>query len=68
MNIAHQLVMMADSTSETWYEIVGDASGGRAVIYRSRIQVVLAEISHMRHFGPLAPLGRGMPGVASYRI
>ena len=50
MNIAHQLVMMADSTSETWYELVNDTPGGRAVIYRSRIHVVLAEISHMRHF------------------
>ena len=57
MNIAHLIVMMADSTSETWYELVNDAPGGRAVIYRSRIHVVLAEISHMRHFGPLAPLG-----------
>ena len=57
MNIAHLIAMMADTTSETWYEIVDDAPGGRAVIYRSRIHVVLAEISHMRHFGPLAPLG-----------
>ena len=57
MNIAHQLVMMADSTSETWYELVDNASGGHEVIYRSRIHVVLAKISHMRHFGPLAPLG-----------
>ena len=38
MNIAHQLVMMADSTSENWYELVGDASdGGCGVIYRSII-------------------------------
>ena len=57
MNIAHQLVMMADSTSLTWYELVDGASGGRGVIYRSRIDVDLAEISHMRHFGPLAPPG-----------
>ena len=57
MNIAHLVVMMVDSTSETWYELVDDASGGRAVIYRSRIHVFLAEISHMRHFGPVAPLG-----------
>ena len=56
-DIAHPVVMMADSTSETWYELVGDTPGGRSVIYRSRIHVVLAEISHMRHFGPLAPLG-----------
>ena len=57
MNIAHLIAMMADSTSETWYELVNDARGGRAVIYRSIIHVVLAEISHMRHFGPLAPWG-----------
>ena len=55
MNIAHQLVMMADSTSETWYELVDDASGGRGVIYRSRIHVVLAEISHVRHLGLWRP-------------
>ena len=57
MNIAHLIAMMADSTSETWYELVNDAPGGREVIYRSRIHVVLAEISHMRHFGLLAPWG-----------
>ena len=57
MNIAHLVVMMVDSTSETWYRLVDDTSGGRAVIYRSRIHVFLAEISHMRHFGPLAPPG-----------
>ena len=57
MNIAHLVVMMVDSTSETWYELVNEAPGEYGVIYRSRIHVFLAEISHMRHFGPLAPLG-----------
>ena len=45
--IAHLLVMMVDSTSETWYELVDDTSGGRAVIYRSRFHAVLAKISHI---------------------
>ena len=53
MNIAHLVVMMVDSTSETWYELVNDASGERAVLYRSRIHASLAEISHMRHLGPV---------------
>ena len=57
MNIAHQLFIMADSTSETWYGLVDDVSGGRGVIFRSIIHADLAEISHMRHFGPLAPWG-----------
>ena len=57
MNIAHLVVMMADSTSETWCELANDAPEGRAVIYRSRFHAVLAKISQIRHFGPLAPLG-----------
>ena len=36
-NIAHLLVIMADFTFETWYELVNDACGGCAVIYRSEI-------------------------------
>ena len=68
MNIAHQLVMMADSTSETWYELVDDASGGRVVIYRSRIHVVVAELSHVRHFGPLAPLGHMVVNLAGASV
>ena len=57
MNIAHLVVMMVDSTSETWYELVNEIPGEYGVIYRSRIHVFLAEISHMRHLGPLAPPG-----------
>ena len=53
VDITHQLVMIADSTSETWWELVDDASGGREVIYRSEIHAALAEISHMCDFGPL---------------
>ena len=66
VNIAHQLVMIADSTSETWYELVDDTSGGREVIYRSGIHDLLVEISLMCHFGPLASLvhyGREPGGV-----
>ena len=57
MNIAHLVVMMADSTSVTWCELANDASGGRGVLYRSGIHAVRGEISHMCHFGPSAPLG-----------
>ena len=57
VDIAHQLVMIADSTSETWWELVDDASGGREVIYRSEIHAVLVEISHMCDFGAF-----GAPG------
>ena len=42
MNIAHLIAMMADSTSETWRDLANDASGERAVLYRSRIHVSLA--------------------------
>ena len=57
MNIAHLVVMMADSTSVTWCELANDAPGEYEVIYRSRIHAVRGEISHMCNFGPLAPLG-----------
>ena len=57
MNIAHLVVMMADSTSVTWCELANDAPGGRGVLYRSGIHAVRGEISHMCHFGPSAPLG-----------
>ena len=33
MDIAHPVVMMADSTSETWYKLAGDTSGHHTVIY-----------------------------------
>ena len=57
MNIAHLVVMMVDSTSETWYELVNDALGEYGVLYRSKIHAALGEISHMRHLGRLPPLG-----------
>ena len=56
-NIAHLLVMTIDLTSETWFELANDAPGHRTVLYRSGIHAVLAEISHMRHFGLVASLG-----------
>ena len=45
MNIAHPVVTMADSTSETWYKLASDTSGHHAVITISGIHVILAEIS-----------------------
>ena len=57
MNIADLLDMTIDLTSETWYELANGAPGHRTVLYRSGIHAVLAEISHMRHFGLVASLG-----------
>ena len=56
-NIAYLLVMTIDLTSETWYELANGAPGHHTVLYRSGIHAVLAEISHMRHFGLGAFLG-----------
>ena len=36
------LAWRADSTSETWCDLANDASGERAVLYRSRIHINLA--------------------------
>ena len=57
LGIAHLVVMMVDSTSETWCGLDIDASGRHEVIYRSEIHAVLAEISHMCHLGPGRPWG-----------
>ena len=57
MNIADLLDMTIDLTSETWYELANGAPGHHTVLYRSEIHDVLAEISHMRHFGLVASLG-----------
>ena len=43
-NIAHLVVMMADSIYKTWCESVNDASDRHAVLYISEIHAVLAEI------------------------
>ena len=56
-NIAHLLVVTIDLTSETWYELANGAPGRHTVLYRSGFHAVLAEISHMRHFGLVASLG-----------
>ena len=50
-NIAYLLVMTIDLTSETWYKLANGAPGHHTVLYRTGIHAVLAEISHMRHFG-----------------
>ena len=57
MNIADLLVMTIDLTSETWYELANGAPGHHAMLYRTGIHAVLAEISHMWHFGLVASLG-----------
>ena len=69
MNIAHLIAMMADSTSETWRDLANDASGERAVLYRSRIHVNLAQISNMWHFGPCSAHGaHGRESGAFWRV
>ena len=57
MNIAYLLVTTIDLTSETWYELANGAPGHHTVLYRTGIHAVLAEISHMWHFGLVASLG-----------
>ena len=52
-DIAHPVVMMADSTSETWYQLAYDALGRHGVLYSSEIHAVLAVISHMPQLGPV---------------
>ena len=59
MNIAHLLAMTIDLTSETWYELANGAPDHHTVLYRTGIHAVLAEISHMRHFG--------VPGVHGHK-
>ena len=56
MNIAHLLVMTIDLASETWNELANGAPCHHTVLYRSGIHAVLAEISHMQHFGLVASL------------
>ena len=57
MQIAHLVVVMVDSTSETWCRLVNDTSGHPTVLYRSKFGAALAEISYTFHLGPWAPLG-----------
>ena len=56
MDIAYLVAIMADLTSETWYELANDAYGHHAVLYRTGIHAILAEISKML-FGLWALLG-----------
>ena len=41
MNMAHLLTMMVELTSETWYELVNDASGDRVVLFRPGVHADL---------------------------
>ena len=45
MNIAYLVAIMADLTSETWYELANDAPGHHAVLYRTGIHAILTEVS-----------------------
>ena len=49
VNMATLPVMKVEFTSETWYELANDAFGDGSELYRSEIQVVLAEMSRMCH-------------------
>lgn len=48
MGMAHLLIMMIELSAKTWYKLANDACGEHAVLYRSNIDAVLAEISHRR--------------------
>ena len=41
MDIAFLVAIMADLTSETWYELANDAPGHHAVLYRTGIHAIL---------------------------
>ena len=45
MDIAYLVAIMADLTSETWYELPNDAPGHHAVLYRTGIHAILTEMS-----------------------
>ena len=47
MDMAHMLVVIAKTTTETWYQLVFDTSGGGVALYRSKIHAILAEISNI---------------------
>jgi len=47
LGMAHMLVMIAETTTETWYHLVFDTSGDGVVLYRSTIHAILAKISYL---------------------
>ena len=47
VNIAYLVVIMADSTSETWCQLTNDTHGHHTVLNRTEIHAILAEISKM---------------------
>ena len=51
INIAYLVVIMADSTSETWCWLANDDSSHHAVPYRKEIHVILTEISKKCYLG-----------------
>ena len=51
VNITYLVVMMADLTSETLYQVASDAPGHHEVLYRTEIHAILAEISKMCYLG-----------------
>ena len=57
MDIAYLVAIMADLTSETWYELANDAPSHHAVLYRTGIHAILTEISKKMLFGLWAFLG-----------
>ena len=51
MSMVYLVVNIIELSYETWYTIVNDHSGGRMMLYRSRIDDDLDEISHTCHLG-----------------
>ena len=47
MNIEFLVVIMADSASETWYQLTNIAPGHHAVLHRTEFHAIFAEISKM---------------------
>ena len=51
MDIAYLVAIMADLTSETWYQLANDAYGHHSVLYRTGIHAILTEISEKCYLG-----------------
>ena len=51
MDIEYLVAIMADLTSEIWYELANDAPGHHAVLYRTGIRAILTEISKKCYLG-----------------
>ena len=51
MSMVYLVVNIIEMSSETWYTIVNHHSGNHMMLYRSRIDANLIQISHTCHLG-----------------